>query len=305
MKTQVKKQVNALKHATKDRLAVLTPQSVFFSNLEGVIERHFPNSRFNTQYYTEMEPFPGDFEAAKKLYFDSLRSLQEHKKAEQKIKEEAQYAQRRNDVLNLWRWRKGELECYVVTSYKWVTNNFLNWDREDYEYKVFFSPNEAKEAFDGLVKENIGFDELGYNFYVELTKIQTTDRKGGVIDIPLDERLEITSIEEIYEEYMQHSDVGGIESIAIDSELPEDAVIVTTFNGNRTFVRRANFGERTGDILVRASSLDQDAVYRLSELSPDDDYHTWRFIIDKLDLTRKDCAEYLDKERLDMLFDEE
>jgi hypothetical protein len=91
MKTQVKKQVNALKHATKDRLAVLTPQSVFFSNLEGVIERHFPNSRFNTQYYTEIVPFPGDFEVAKKLYFDNLHSLQEHKKAEQKLKEEAQF----------------------------------------------------------------------------------------------------------------------------------------------------------------------------------------------------------------------
>jgi hypothetical protein len=301
-----KTNVNALKHATKDRLAVVTTPTVYFSNLEGVIERHFPNSRFNTTYYTEIVPFPADFEIAKKNYFDALREKRKEEEAKHKVIDEALYQKRRDEVLNLRKWRRGELECYAVTSYKWVTAD-LNWDKEDLDYKLFFSLDDANKAFDEVYKENEDFDELGYRFYVELTKIQSSDHKGGIIDVPLAERLKITSVEDIYKTYAQHSNMGGIRMESIEQELPEDAIVVTEdYKGNLIYIRRPELGEQTGDLPADKDSMfsDKTTVYWLSELNVIENEELLEFIIAKLELTRDDLKEYLSEYELNLMFED-
>jgi hypothetical protein len=296
---------SALKHATKDRLAIVTTPTVYFSDLKGLINHHFPNKQFNSQSYTEVVPFPGDFEVAKNAYFSKLEEKRNAKEAERKAAAEAEYQKRRDDILGLRRWRNGETECYVVASYKWVTSDDLNWDKEDYDHKVFFDLDKANEYFDEVYKENEDFCEPGYRFYIELTQMQDCE-KGETVDIPLSDRLKITSVDDICETYMQHSFAGGMRRESIEQELPEDAVIVTYRKGEWTYIQLAAPNTWTGDLHVdRGEYHEKDMVYRLSELNTHNDYHLLTNIIEELDLTRKDCEPYLSESDLDELFDED
>ena len=297
---------NALKHATKDRLAIVTTPTVYFSDLEGLINHHFPNRNFNSQSYTEVMPFPGDFEAAKNTYFATLAEKRKAKEEELNAAAEIESQKRRNDILGLRRWRRGETECYIVSSYKWVNDDSLNWSHEDYDHKVLFELDEANKYFDEVFKENEGFNEPGYRFYIEITKME--DYKNGKnVEIPVADRLNVTSIEDIYKTYMQHSHTGGVRMENIDSELPEDTVIVTTRGEHKTHACWAAPHMRTSELRVDRDSdyREKDTVYRLSELNASDDWELLTYIIEKCDLTRKDCEPYLSESDLDELFDEE
>jgi hypothetical protein len=294
--------LRALKHQSKERLAILTTPTVYFSDLEGNIFHHFPNKKFNAKPYSEIVAFPGDFESAKHRYFSELEAK---RMAAAKSASEAAYQARREKVLTLWRWRHGELECYVVSSFKWATDDELNWDREEYEYEVFFDVEEAMVYFDEVVEENKDFCEAGYRFFVQLTKINTTDRGGRIIDIPASERLGITSVDDIYEEFMPCSEEGNVRTEAIDFVIPDDGVVVTSYRGEwryASWAARRSYGDLSVD---RGDFHYSDDVYFLSELSPVRDYELLQFIIDKMDLTREDLTEYMDGEELAMLFEEE
>jgi hypothetical protein len=294
----------ALKHQHKPQLAVLTTPTIYLSTTDGEIFNHFPNRNFNAAPYSEVVEFPCDFEDAKSAYFSKVEEKKRAKEAERKATAEAAYQERRRDVLNLWRWRHGEAECYAVASFKWVMVDGLNWEQEDHAYKLFFNIEEANAYFDEVLEDNKDFCEPGYGFYVQITELTKTDKVGRCINIPVSDRLQITSIDDIYEEYISYSNVGGFRSEVIDNLLPDDAVIVTSRRGEW---HHANFPELNmsyGDLYVdRGEHHYSDEVYRLSELSPSRDYDLLQFIISELNLSREDLTRYMDEKELDMLFD--
>jgi hypothetical protein len=304
----MKNKVKALKHNSQQKLAVVNADFVYFSKIDGEIFKHFRNERFDAQHFCEVVDFPVDFNVALEKYKKSQITRQQQKELEKKMGEEAQYKRRKEDILNLWRWRHGEVECYVVTSYKWVVDDYLNWDMEEFDYNLFFDIDRAKEAFGKTVDENKDFGELGYRFYVELTKIQTTDKAGKNIDVPVSERLQATTVDGIYEEFFQHSDAGGLEREVIEQPLPEDAVIVTfDHDGGYKYARLPKPGECTGDLMADRDQKfhDSEEVYQLSELNVSDNESLLMYIIGKLDLNRKDLQQYFDNKMLDILFEEE
>ncbi|MDR1561118.1 MAG: hypothetical protein LBS23_02055 [Holosporaceae bacterium] len=315
-KVQVQEQVQkALKHDTKERLAVVTTHTVFFSTLQGLINRHFPSKNFNAEHYRETVDFPGDFEAAKKAYFDlsedERRSLCYPEREERRIKEEQRKAaateQERIDELNLEQWKLGKKECYVVSHYEDIHDPYYSSEPEDYEYSLFFDLSEAEEAYNDILKENEDYARPGYMFIVELTHLQTSD-KGKCINIPIEERQNITSIEDIYEEYLQHSDVGGLDRDAIDSEIPEKSIIITYKNDKMIYATWAVPHERTCDLKADTdnSYKSYDVVYSLKEcLDWFNNEKLCNFVIAKVPLTREDCAEYMDERTLDIVFGEE
>ena len=93
MRTSKQKRIRqtALKHEGKNKLAVVTPETVYFSDIKGEIYHHFPNARFNTAPYSEIVEFPGDFEAAKAAYFKERAAQKAAKEADVKAAAEAEY----------------------------------------------------------------------------------------------------------------------------------------------------------------------------------------------------------------------
>jgi NADH:ubiquinone oxidoreductase subunit C len=202
-------------------------------------------------------------------------------------------------------WKNGKTECFAVTSYKWVTDDSLNWDREEYEYEVFFNVEEANVLFDEIVEENKDFCEAGYRFFVQITKINTTDREGRIIDIPVSERETISSEDELFEEFMPCSEEGNVRTEVIDTVIPDDGVVVTSYMGvwrSASWALRRSYGDLYPD---RGEYHHSDDVYFLSELSPSrEDYDLLQFIIEQLEMTRDEMSVYMDEEELDMLYGE-
>jgi hypothetical protein len=298
----------ALRHEGKNKLAVVTPATVYFSNMSGVIYHHFPNARFNTAPYSEIVEFPGDFEAAKAAYFEERAAKKAAKEAAIKAAAEAEYKARRDAVLNLWKWRHGELECYAVDHYKWVTDDSLHYGAEDEEHALFFSLEEATKYADKVAEENKDFAEPGYRFNVAITHVQKCEL-GQPVDIPVAERLSITTTEGIYEEYMQHSHLGGVRHATFEQEIAEGCVVATYEGkeGGLVSVRWPSYHECTGDL---APDMDSrfcrfDKVINLSELDYSNDYHLIKAIRELLPLAKEEAQKYFDQEMVEVMFDDD
>jgi hypothetical protein len=305
--TQQQLGTRALKHTGKPQLAVLTENTIFLSDLAGRIFKHFPNKNFNATPYGTVE-FPGDFEAAKAAYFAERA---ERKAAEAAAREALREAERKKELeaeKNFKSWQRGEKECYVVTSYKWIADDSYNFGKEDYEEDFFYSIEDATAHFDEIVEENKDFCEPGYRFFVEITHLQTYEvGKIDCIDIPVDEREKFESIEGACEEYMQHSDRGGIKEASIDQKIPEDAIVVTSRGGEYIYAHWARFNSYTSDLKpdVDRSPQEIDTVYLLEDLNIHEDYHLLMFLKEELPLTKEKCEGKLDGYSMEWLFEEE
>jgi len=224
--------MKTLKHSTQNCLAVVTETTVYLSNLEGKIYKHFPIQHFQVAPFAEEVKFPTDFETEKKAY----NIHQANKNQERIEKHNAWVATQREirklNIINLWNWRKGSIGAYRIRTVNQPVELFnKNPNIEGSWEDIFFGTyEEAKEMFDATIGSwSPEFDDSLNNVQGEVCLYSC--------EIYPSERLEITLIDKL-QTWFDEFNVEPIEDEWFSKELPENAIIVSMDERRGSFNRR-------------------------------------------------------------------
>lgn len=221
-----------LKHSTQNVIAVVTETTVYLSDLEGRIYKHFPVNHFNSSPFTTEVEFPSDFEVSKSDYNHRQANVRKEKEAAAEARRMAAYEARKENVINIWNWRKGRIDAFRIRTCNQPVELFgKNPNIEGNWENVFFGTYEdAKEMFDATIGSwTPEFDDSINNVQGEVCLYQC--------DIELSERLEITSLSDL-KEWFDEFNNEPIEDEFFSKELPEKGIVI------ETVWRRGNFNKR-------------------------------------------------------------
>jgi len=218
--------MTTLKHSSNNCLATVTETTVYLSNLEGKIYKHFPIQHFHAEPFTTEVEFPADFETEKKAYNQRQANKQQERTESHNAWVAAQREIRKQEIINLWNWRKGRIEAYKIYTCDVPVETFgKNPGYYGSLSKLILGEETARNQF----TETIGswkpeFDNSPNNVQGEVALYH--------LDIELDERLEITSIDELNEIGI---DWDPIEEESFSQKLPENCIIVETTSHRGNF----------------------------------------------------------------------
>ena len=221
--------MTTLKHSSKGTIAVITETTVYLAMLDGTIIKHFPSAHFKDSSYIEEIEFPVDFETAKKEYSQRQALKNQERIESHNLMLAVQRETRKQDLINLWNWRKGRIEAYKIYTCDVPVETFGKNPSYYGSYsKLIFGKETAMEQF----KETIGswkpeFDNSPNNVQGEVCLYH--------FDIELAERIEITSVEELSEVSI---DFEPIEDEWFSVEIPHKALIVGLDEHRGSFNRK-------------------------------------------------------------------
>ena len=224
--------MKTLKHSTQNVIAVVTETTVYLSDLEGRIYKHFPVNHFNSSPFTTEVEFPSDFEVSKSDYNKRQANVPKEKEAAAEARRIALYEARKEEIINIWSWRKGQIDAFRIRTNDHPVELFgKNPNIEGNWENVFFGTYEdAKEIFDDTIGSwTPEFDNSINNVQGEVCLYKC--------DIELSERLAITSLSDL-KEWFDEFNNEPIEDEFFSKELPEKGIII------ETVWRRGNFNKR-------------------------------------------------------------
>lgn len=201
---------------------MITETTIYICMLDGQIIKHFPSQHFNQSTYTEVVDYPADFETEKRAYHDRNVEKQAEKLRKAEAARLAAYEYRKEMILNLWNWRKGRTDVYLITTSHQTADDERSCNPEDVTRYLVFGEDEAAAKFDALkASENPSFDGLTVDCYfvTELSKFYTK--------LSETDRLQFTSCDKLEEAlYKDH------ECIEMDRFAPsiEDCDYIITFS---------------------------------------------------------------------------
>jgi len=192
--------MKTLKHNTQSIIAIVTEKTVYLANLKGKIYKQFGVSTFNDSAWTEIEGF-SDEEYA--IAIADFLNVESGKKAEKQRREEQSrvvaYEKRKQEIINLWNWRKGRTEAFLVATSVELNDNSSS-NPESYSSELVFGEDAAHELFDSIKEsETPSWDCKSNNCYfvTEILKFYKEPTN----------KLEITSIEELEQALRENSDI--------------------------------------------------------------------------------------------------
>lgn len=143
--------MKTLKHTSQNIVAIVTEKTVYLANTETLkIYKQFGLSTFNQAGWEEIEPISNE---AFEEMFSVFKSLEDDKKAARlKAAEKAlivAYETRKEEINNLWNWRKGRIDAYIIDTYVQL-NNDNSSNPEGYTSELVFGEENAKTRFEEL-----------------------------------------------------------------------------------------------------------------------------------------------------------
>lgn len=216
--------MKTLINSTKKTIAVITEKTTYLANSKGEIFKQFPTATFNAANYTQETEFPADFEVAKANFTVRQENAKLERERQYKIYRENQRETRKNQLTNLWNWRKGRIDAYLVATYVAIAEENSSYNPSGYNRELVFGEENAYARFDELKgSETPMWDMKSNNCYF------VTELTGTYRAIPISERLNITTIEEL-EQLL----VDTMDTISIDEYAPSiiDKDLVITFGTN-------------------------------------------------------------------------
>lgn len=229
--------MKTLKNDKKGVLAVITETTVYICMLDGQIIKHFPSQHFNQSAYTEVVDYPADFEIEKRAYHDRNVEKQAEKLRKAEAARLAAYEYRKEMILNLWNWRKGRTDVYLITTSHQTADDELSCDPEDVTRYLIFGEEEAAAKFEAMKgSENPSFDGVTVACYF------VTEQSKFYTKLSETDRLQFTSFDDLEEALYRDR-----ESIQIDRFAPsiEDCDYIITFS-NRGKVTAIDERRTTG-----------------------------------------------------------
>ena len=224
--------MNTFKHSSQDVIAVVTETTVYLSNLEGRIYKHFPINHFQpTPFVTKVE-FPTDFEEEKKEYNTRQAKKNEEKKEAYNRYIAAKRETRKQEIVNIWNFRKGNISAFRIRTCNQPVELFgKNPNIEGVWAAIFFGTyNEAKELFDAAIGSwTPEFNESINNVQGEVSLYKC--------ELDHSNRLEITSLSDL-EDWFNEFNEEPIENEWFSPEIPEKALIVDLDEHRGSFNRK-------------------------------------------------------------------
>lgn len=216
--------MKTLKHNSRGTIAVVTEKTTYLAMLDGTIIKQFPTATFNAVNYTEEVEFPINFEDAKSDFVVREQNKRAERARQTEIYRQQKQEERKNAILNLWNWRKGRIEAFLVCTYVQL-NEEGSHNPSGYTRELVFGEEEAYTRFDELKgSETPEWDMKSHNCYF-VTELCSTYR-----EISEKERLETTSLEEL-----ESLIVNLMDTLSIDQYAPsiEDKDLIITFGRDR------------------------------------------------------------------------
>lgn len=220
--------MKTLQHTTQSITAIVAEKTVYLVS-NGKIYKQFGRSTFNAKPFVETpETSTEVFEAMK----DEFEVLQAEKKqaAADYLKAQAlvAYEARRNGILNLRAWRKGETEAFLVVTYVESAQDGYNGNPSQYTRELVFGEGAARARFNELKGSEIpDFEQGGYgNFGNQNNCYFVAEILKYYNGITIEKRMQITSCDELEAELSDNAD-----SLDSDGYAPsiEDKELVITF----------------------------------------------------------------------------
>ncbi|GHT04214.1 hypothetical protein AGMMS49525_10310 [Bacteroidia bacterium] len=223
--------MKTLKSNAQELLATVTETAVFLSNLKGEIYKQFPIEHFKSEKFTEEVEFPADFEKEKEK-FNAENSAKKAKREEYYRLQAIRYQEeRKKNLLNLWDWRRGRIDAYLVAKYVESANEMYNGDVSGYNQELIFGKDAAIARFEELKEsENPEMEQGGYgNFGNQNNCYFVTEIMEAYKPFTEIERIKITSIDELEANLRDRA-----ESIESNRYAPsiEDADYIVTYGRN-------------------------------------------------------------------------
>ena len=226
--------MKTLKHNSQSIVAFVAEKTVYLANSKtNKIYKQFGVSTFNDSEWSEIESISDEqFEALKSdfLHFDEEKKASKQLAAEQaRI---AAYESRKQEIINLWNWRKGRIGAFRIYTCNQSVELFnKNPNIEGSWEDVFFGTEEEAEK---EVKSMIGswtpeFNDSQNNVQGEIRLYECS--------IDLDERFEITSISEL-EAWFEEFNEDPIQDEWFAQPLPEKCIIVEMDEHRGSFNRK-------------------------------------------------------------------
>lgn len=206
---------------SKNAIALVGEFTIHFAIRNGHVYNVSNASVFNTSVPNSISfefEMPNDNIEITKLQSWSNRNIEIQN--EQKIHWELQkveaYKKRKQDIINLWKWRHNETGAYVVNTYEQCTEYSDN--SSPVECKIFFDETEANEYFESVknTSPDGAFGNSGWSFITELYQLSDYD-----------DALEIMDMEDLTKVIFERGNMTNSESYA--DPIPDGHIIVDVY----------------------------------------------------------------------------
>lgn len=214
-----------LKHKTKSIFAIISETTVYIILNEKIV-KHFPLEHLKQKDYIETDSFLIDFVQAKKDYDIHNIEKEKEKKLKKELEAKALYETRKENILNIKKWRRGEIKAYKIFTCNVPVETFNKNPSYYGEYTPIIFEIDKKNILNQ------------FKHTINSWKPECEDSYNNVIgqvslfeyNIPIEDRKQITSIEEL--ERLQ-IDWDPIQEEFFSQDLPKDCIIVnmTEFRG--------------------------------------------------------------------------
>lgn len=202
---------------SENKLLFIHESRVYLADGSGRVKRSFSlNDTLNLSGYSRCEPVLdvaaaiAGYECAKKADYESTMNHLKKVAIDERAK-------RRENILNLRLWRAGKVDAFVIETGICYNNN-KNYSNENIKHELVFGIDAANALFDELKESDEPIENEQY-FY---TEIRSFSDKYSI------SRIEITSIDELENQILQHGD--AIENSYYAKNI-EDCEYVITDNG--------------------------------------------------------------------------
>ena len=254
-------------------------------------------------YFSQVESLPFDTKKAISIYHERQGAERARREEKAKLAAAAAYEERKNDILNLRKWRRGEVEAYIVNTYIRY-NNDRNYSDFGHESELIFGEDAAREYYDS-VKEETAPDENEQYFVTELLTAKRDE-----------DALQITSIEDLYNFIFDNFDI--TDSYEYASSIEDKDFIFTMGVGsfNRPSIKNGYIESRRTSGFWGSSSYygaqvttadlggDQYAL-SIEDLCDGSHHDELQLAVNEGLVTKSECEEYLSAGEMEFYFSEE
>lgn len=228
--------MKTLKNSSLNILAILTEKTVYLASAINLsIYKQFGISTFNQNGWVEIEPISD--EQFEKMC-DDFKIKEEEKKKIKEIKlEEAKinaYNARKEEIINLWNWRKGRIDAFIVHTFVEINEYNKSCNVIMYSTELIFGEEKANARFEELKKsETPCWDNNNPNncyFVTEILSFYETPKT----------KLDITTLEDLKTAIYNNSEI-----ISRNDYAPsiEDFDYIITFNKYNRYHNETNRGK--------------------------------------------------------------